>query len=187
MEAADSDESTKNVTASGTTVQDQISNLAQEICLDLSGMPEAIQDACNEDPRDDEFIVDTATDLQDQSEAPGDRISDELGDTCMDLEKYRSEIDAAMLGLAASSEGRHLSDSNETHITSFQLSSESLDMFSCYCDQENPSRGCTVKAMQFLKILEVSLSIKLSSIILRITRQTFSPTSKIFCRSGPVT
>ena len=73
-------------------------------------------------------------------------------DICISMEQNRKEIEEALLVMASQSDEQHrrLDDSILKPVTSFEVGSNMISFFDCYCDRSNPGNdGCTKKSLLF--------------------------------------
>lgn len=130
------------------TIEEQLEYAANEICtnnlVQTSSNMSLVQAACAEDPRDADAVVDAAAI---EAKSPGgNSTDDELENTCLSIKEHRGEIEAAMMALEASNERRLGMSPDEFAITSFEIGKDTLNMYDCLCDTNNPNnKGCTKK------------------------------------------
>ena len=90
-----------------------------------------------------------------------------LGEICISIEQNRDEIEEALLILASQSDGqrRRLDDSINHPVTSFEIGSDMISYFDCYCDQSNPGNdGCAKKTLLFAEAVANAISQKTRAI-----------------------
>lgn len=93
-----------------------------------------------------------------------DTVPEEI---CISLEENRKEIEEALLFLASRSDEKHrrLDDSIYKPVTSFELGSEMLSFFDCYCDKSNPGNdGCSKKTLMFAEAVTKTITQKTEAI-----------------------
>jgi hypothetical protein len=148
------------------SIDEQISSIANDICEGLSSGNEtdvdasAVEAACSTEPRDDEAVVDAASILQAENTPKDEEWEAELEETCTSIRANRDKIEAALLVLAASSSERRLQDDpdSEAPVTSFEMATDLLSMYDCFCDQSNPDNlGCTKKTLKFTEVVSKSI------------------------------
>ena len=76
-----------------------------------------------------------------------DAVPEEI---CISVEENRKEIEEALLVLASQSDEKHrrLEDSIYHSVTSFEIGTDMLSFFDCFCDKSNPGNdGCSKKTL----------------------------------------
>jgi len=142
-------------------LDNQIANMATDICEKVSTIDEQssteIKEACGEDPRDHEHVVDVAAKLQAQHSPPPEG-SINMAELCASLNENRTEIEAGLAILESRSNERRLDGSATTKVSSFGLASDTIVMLECYCDENNPdNEGCTKKQLKFAESTATSV------------------------------
>ena len=77
------------------------------------------------------------------------------------MEQNRNEIEEALLVLASQSDEqrRRLDDSINHQVTSFEIGSDMVSYFDCYCDKSNlDNDGCAKKALLFMEAVTSAAS-----------------------------
>ena len=83
-----------------------------------------------------------------------------LQEACTSIHENRTEIEEALLVLASRSDEqqRRLDNSRDHPVTAFEIGSDVLSFFDCYCDTSNPGNdGCTKRAMVFAEAVSNSV------------------------------
>ena len=84
-------------------------------------------------------------------------------DICTSLEENRKEIEETLLVMASQSNEhrRRLDDSLHDTVTSFELGSDVISFFDCFCDKSNPGNdGCSKKTLMFAEAVAKAVSQK---------------------------
>lgn len=84
-----------------------------------------------------------------------------LGEICNSIEQNREEINQVLLVLASRSDEqrRRLDDSINPPVTSFEIGSDMISYFDCYCDQSNADNvGCAKKTLLFAQAVANAIS-----------------------------
>lgn len=90
-----------------------------------------------------------------------------LGDICASIEKNREEINEALSVLASRSDEqrRRLDDYDNHQVTSFEVGSDMISFFDCYCDQSNAGNdGCARKTALFAQAVANAVTQKMQAI-----------------------
>ena len=93
-----------------------------------------------------------------------DTLADEI---CISIQENRKEINEGLLVLASRSDEqrRRLDDSMEHPVTAFEIGSDILSFFDCYCDTSNPGNdGCSKKALRFAEAISKATTEKAADI-----------------------
>ena len=79
---------------------------------------------------------------------------------CNSMEQNREEIEEALLLLASEDEQhRRLTDLKDHAVTSFEIGSDMVSYFDCYCDQSNPgNNGCARRTLAFAEVVADSIT-----------------------------
>ena len=134
------------------SVEEQVAQMANHTCsaVNQTELDQEIVDACLEDPRDDQSVLDALVRVEfaknDETELlPG------LEQSCIDLAKNRDSIYADLEVLKERDSGRRRLEESD-HITSFGYAVEMIDMYECFCDESNPmNNGCSLLFLRFLE------------------------------------
>eukprot|EP00956_Cyclotella_meneghiniana_P009086 scaffold12435_cov33-Cyclotella_meneghiniana.AAC.6 len=139
---------------SNPTVDEQLALLADQVCHDSSNLTSEdlneVHVACEEDPRDDEKVIDVIARLASKGSPEADNAAPE--EICISIEENRKEIEEGLLVLASRSDEKHrrLNDSIYHPVTSFEIGTDMLSFFDCSCDKSNPGNdGCAKKILLF--------------------------------------
>jgi hypothetical protein len=90
-----------------------------------------------------------------------------LGEICASIEQSREEINEALLVLASRSDEQHrrLNDYDNHQVTSFEVGSDMISFFDCYCDQSNAGNdGCARKTALFAEAVANAVTQKTRAI-----------------------
>ena len=121
-----------------------------------------------------------------------DPISEEI---CTSLEQNRKEIEDALLVMASRSDEqrRRLDDSMRRPVTSFEVGSDMISYFDCYCDKSNPDNiGCSRKTLLFAEAVAKAISQKADAIgenpaeVLLKAQSSLEKHTSHLRRSGPL-
>lgn len=158
----------QSVDAPNLSYEDQITRIANEICervtqgttkedADVS----EIEAACTAQPRDNDDVINAAIKHQ-QAQYPNEEVDEEakalLEETCTSIAANRDKIDAALFVLAERSAARRLQDDETAPVTSYEVATDMLSMYDCFCDQSNPDNlGCLQKALKVSELVATAL------------------------------
>ena len=90
------------------------------------------------------------------------------------MEQNRNEIEEALLVLASQSDEqrRRLDDSINHQVTSFEIGSDMVSYFDCYCDKSNPENdGCAKKALLFMEAVTTAVSQEAEAMVKNSTEE----------------
>jgi hypothetical protein len=139
------------------TIEEQLTNMANEICantlIKANENMSAVHAACTEEPRDVNSVVDASARAV-KEQKPDNDAEGEMAEICRKREENRTEIDMAMVTLEKSVERRLGMSPDETHVTGFEVATDMLSMYDCFCDTNNQdNEGCTEKALKFVEVV----------------------------------
>lgn len=133
------------------TIEEQLEYAANEICTSnlVQTSSNALVQACAEDPRDADTVVEAAA-IQAESHEGNNSTDDEMENTCLSIEEHRGEIEAAMMALEASNERRLGMSPDVSPITSVKIGEDMLNVYDILCDNNNPNNeGLTRMTITF--------------------------------------
>ena len=95
-----------------------------------------------------------------------DPVTEEI---CVSLEQNRKEIEEALLVLASRSDEHHRrldeEDTIRKPVTSYEVGSDMISFFDCFCDKSNPGNdGCAKKILLFAESVTKAVSEKAETI-----------------------